>query len=504
MSFQFRWVFWVLGALIVLTLRKKKTPGQLQAIKVSSKSLHVGSAIIFFLVAFIAKLLQLWGNELNGLDFWLFVDLLEQSSHGGFFLTRFAPQSIGWVQHGSVHAFIPLTLFLPLVPIIGAKWTALLINPLGLALGGYFLGRITEPKWGRLGSLTWMLAFYSLSSNGKTLMYETHPESLYPALLFGVFLARDGWKAAAATLLCFSLKLDVLGLVVPLFLLVSNKRIFLIFSALGIVLQLIILKFSFLGKLGPAMWFGESVTLARIGGTGEMVTLFAALQKFKILASFLVGRPLMTLLLPVVWILKSPIWWVGALGLGYIYSWIPGGLPLWNYYSAPWVALAFLIASQIYPTEDEGIRRRWLLWMVITSTFLGGASPRWVLQSQVSSVYRDARRNEVVNALDCLSAHVIRPKNEIRGPVGLVSPSLIAAAWDDRKINIYSEFPPQGDLLNRKLDFVLLELGVDRYGLSSADTQLLVDRLSRDPKWKYLNEECGLTHRLQGWAAVEK
>ena len=103
----------------------------------------------FFFLAVLGKYSQLWTLTLNAQDFfWLFTDILEHGKRGAFFLTRFAPQSQGPVQHGVVHPMLTWGLFSLPAWLMGSTWTALLFNPLALAGAGFLVALLSRKRWG--------------------------------------------------------------------------------------------------------------------------------------------------------------------------------------------------------------------------------------------------------------------------------------------------------------------------------------------------------------------
>jgi hypothetical protein len=158
---------------------------------------HYGAALAvliggFALTASVAKLSQLQALALNAEDFWLFQDMLAQMARGGFFITRYAPQALGWVQHGAVHPMLSWAIALPLAWVAGPTAAALLFGPLVFAGAGWVLALIAKPRWGALGALMAAAAFLASSQLGKILMYDVHPEAAYPLFVF-LWAWSAGW-----------------------------------------------------------------------------------------------------------------------------------------------------------------------------------------------------------------------------------------------------------------------------------------------------------------------
>ncbi|RYZ89766.1 MAG: hypothetical protein EOP06_08870, partial [Proteobacteria bacterium] len=67
-------------------------------------------ALCYFFAALACKYSQLYTHQLAGADFWLLEDMLRWMAKGQPYITRFAGQDVGPVQHGAVHAFLSMYL----------------------------------------------------------------------------------------------------------------------------------------------------------------------------------------------------------------------------------------------------------------------------------------------------------------------------------------------------------------------------------------------------------
>jgi hypothetical protein len=513
MTFDFRYLFMLLGTGLAFLIWKDR---RVDWIELRPRAVFGFSALVFFGIALTAKYLQLVGNKLHGQDFWLFVDALDTASKGGAWLTRFAPQSVGWVQHGAVHAFLPMSLFVPLVWVVGAKWTAQLINPVALSFAGYLLALLARPRWGVLGSLGWMLGFYALSANGKTLMYEVHPEALYPAFFFATLLSLRSSPSRSRFLLpslvcLFSLKLDALGLVVPVAMVCaaageSWRRVGL-GILLGILVQVLALRGFAQGWFGPQEWAGAVPVIPAAGGLGvslgggtSLLAFFSdwggrVWDQLYITLRFIFSRPLLSLVIPFFWVLSSAQWWFGAIGLGFLYSWVPGALPLWNYYSAIWVALIVGLAVG-FPA-----RKKWIVTMVVLSTFLGGGSPKWHFESADARQNRLVTESEVHSALECIKSR--RTSSRLQGVVG---PGLILFFWDHgRDFFLTDRWQKTSSSDTDQIRFVILERGVDRYLMTAREVEAIEAELKKNPAWVEVGRNCtrGTMRKVTFWLLTE-
>ncbi len=219
---QLRWLLWTLGAAllahIVITYARKRRPPSLPSPNANARR---ASAAIFFILAALAKWTQLKAGGMNAQDFWLFEDMLRHMAQGGFFLTRFAPQSVQVIQHGIVHPMLSFALLAPFAKILGATATAILFEPAVFALAALSLGRLAAKRWGE-GPALWLALSFLLSTQvGRIMMYDVHPEAAYP---LAVFLWAEAitskkphaWLVAAASCFLAGIKEDAVLVLPPL------------------------------------------------------------------------------------------------------------------------------------------------------------------------------------------------------------------------------------------------------------------------------------------------
>ena len=229
-AFHLRWILVVAGIAVaafflfrLLSSSSRQDPtSRWQLPELPPQALSV-LCMSFLALALGAKYSQLHSMQLNGQDFWLFVDMLDQMSRGGFMLTRFAPQTIGWVQHGVVHPYFSFTLLLPLTWMIGPLHTCLWFGPLSIAGAGALLGLLARPRWGNTPAVLITAAFLTSSLVGRIVMYDVHPEALYPFATFAWAWAA-GWgdgklrpkRLLLATALLMGIKTDSFLVFFPL------------------------------------------------------------------------------------------------------------------------------------------------------------------------------------------------------------------------------------------------------------------------------------------------
>ncbi len=267
MDFRLRWIEIALGLFLAIGWFKGGLR-ILPRLRIQPNVLSGLAGLGFFLLATLAKYSQVQSGRVSGQDFWLFSDLLEQTWLGAPFLTRFAPQSLGWVQHGAVHPFLPILAYAPIAGLFGGMTAATLLNSSALALGGIFLYRGAAPKWGARTAVFFQIAFYLSSEVGRLHTYEAHPETLYPALVFLWVLSAQNpnpWLkhlgGAAALAAAMSLKADAILIFLPLiFWLRAWTSLPALFLSLGITWSAVSGFQS--GALGPtATWQGLPIAI---------------------------------------------------------------------------------------------------------------------------------------------------------------------------------------------------------------------------------------------------
>ncbi|RYZ82872.1 MAG: DUF2079 domain-containing protein, partial [Proteobacteria bacterium] len=387
------------------------SPGRLRGVLAAT-------ALCYFFAALACKYSQLYTHQLAGADFWLLEDMLRWMAKGQPYVTRFAGQDVGPIQHGAVHAFLSMYLLVPFVWLFGSEFTALAMNPLALAAGGFAIGlaanRLTDS---RILALVCTVAFLASAWTGRILMYDCHPEAFYPLLIVGAFVtlrneflsSRVRWifMVGAVTLLA-GMKQDAIFITFVIWLnavLIGKlrpKAAVVSFATLMVVSLLmtgIIRQFRF-GEFGVdhvligAQTFDvitpvagsvalKGYQLNRVADLSGLANAFfaehgGALNMAFDTLSYLVKPPFLMIALIAPWIWVSGVSaWILLVPLGLIYGLVGGfiaGLPI--YHSAPVLGLMFVAVIADWQRHPERTKR-WrfgiLLWLVAIS-FLHGSS----------------------------------------------------------------------------------------------------------------------------------
>ncbi len=541
-TLEWKVLIWILGAILILSIalikarkfspRLAKLYAQLQP-RAERVLRHVdrrhGSyasiigAIFLFIFCF-AKWSQLRANELHSQDFWLFVDLIEQGARGGLNLTRFAPQSAGWTQHGAVHAFLPMILLVPLAWWIPAKWIALYLNPFALVGASVLIFLLAKKIWRPSMAILLMVSFLLSSYVGKVLMFETHPESLYPLLLLGWAWAirltgpfatsrtiLPPWRKVAiylAVFLLLTLKEDVLLVFFPFVLLaVLSLRKEQQEAALGSLviglfayaIQLFALNQWARGNWGPELWDNFAVYLPPAAGAQGADQSWASISKIMeliqqlweksgglaqvplALLKFLLSRPFLTLLVCVPWIGIRFSFWLCVLPLSFLYCLNPGPAHLWNYYSAPFLSVFWLSAILAGQSLSVKARNRAAVWTLMATCVFGAGGPTWYLPS--------AKVTETATALNSHWACLEKSQKMTEAPRGFVGAGLIASLSDQqRQFLLYDRAPDDGALKN--ISFALFDPQMERFENSRESLQNLYRKLSASSEWAELDATC--------------
>jgi hypothetical protein len=451
----------------------------------------------YFVAAWTAKLSQLHALELHGQDFWLFEDMLAQMMRGGFFLTRYAPQAVGWVQHGAVHPMLSWALVLPLSWLTGPTHAALLFGPLVLTAAGGILAALARPRFGSLGAWAATAAFLASSQVARLLMYEVHPEAAYPLAVFAWAWAA-GWGEGKlrpktlllATALLMAIKEDSFTVLPPLILATALFRHDLSrrWLALSALLATGVCAFQFhavhqwsSGAWGPQQWLGSEVVhplgaapmrhhhwdgpssawtiLEETIGTrgGLSAVLGSWLQ-------FLVSRPWLGLLALAPWVVLSPLFWMAVLPLTAVYSLLDDPSKLINYYSAPLLG-SFWLAT----VSRRSSSPRFWAWLLVSSLLLGGSGIRWYLEDPL----RAQASLEVRQLVPCLP----------ESGSGVVGSRFIGLVPHEK---ILSDRVPQSG----EVRFYFLSRQLPSYEIPPEITESLIQRLKKDPQWVQLGKNC--------------
>lgn len=522
--FQFRWLEWVfgVGVLLIAASRTGKLGLQSKArteVWLKKVDLHVQKAfwrtlawvcVSYFVLATVGKILQLQSLNLHGQDFWLFVDILEQMKKGGFFLTRFAPQAIGYVQHGAVHPMWTWGFLLPLSALIGSVPVALIFNPAALAAAGGMVSVLSRKRWGESRAILLSLAFLFSTQVGKILNYEVHPEALYPflGLLWLWALGLDGtrkvrpWALGFATVALIGVKEDSFLIVGPALAWVLASRsqplrkglvLTGALAAFCIGFQVLLVRLWSTGALGPLNWSGSPVTFHSAAGVfngknwsgsaeiSEILTalvekhggVFGVFQKF---GNFLVSRPWWSLLILAPWVVLQKRFWILIFPLAFAYSLLDGPNILWTYYSAPFL-IGFWFCA-VSPDFKGSPRKSYVLWALAASIFIGSGGIQWAWPSKAAKQVQEQARKLVPCA----------------GEYGLVPSYLIP--WVPLE-KVWTDRIPVQDVDWRKIDFVLFSPLLGSYELPEKDSRQLYERLRTDPEWTAWSQNCTAVEHLK-------
>ncbi len=505
--FDFRWVLQVSGILfLTVAIGQGLTHSSLRlfigsreswqgwierARRVADRRFNQALGMIvltFIALGWLSKFSQLITFRLNSFDFWLFEDLLHNLGQGQFFLTRFAPQSLGMVQHGVVHSTWTWALGVPLSYILGTIQAALLYGPLSLGLAGLLLGWIVRPRLGPLPALLFTGAFLVNSPVAKILNYDVHPEVAYPLTVFlwawSIGLGDGKVRLPAlvfATLAGIGVKEDSFLVYTPWFLWawISLPGVQRKAAGLSFGIAVSFYAFTMLAmsqwssqQWGAKTWEGLSVVIppgadlikgvhwsspysiahvtqllvADAGGvTGLLLKTF----------HFWTSRPWLSLLILCPWVLLdlSFFWVVGPLSIAYS---LLGRAAILNlYYSAPFLGSLWLCSAL-----GERVRRAPLQlggYALITSCLLGGNS----IQLFVPSVESLEFAREAKALVDLMPG----------GSRGLVQTPLIP--YVPREQILSERIPTQWETY----DFVFLAPSLSSFEMPSANQKELVRQL---------------------------
>lgn len=508
-SLSLRGLFWGEGACLILGILcqfalKKDLYSKVDRWISRRFMLLLGSFCLFyFALATAAKYSQLKTGGLNGQDFWLFVDLLEQGKKGAFFLTRFAPQSLGWEQHGIIHPMLTWALGIPFAAVIGSTWTALMFGPACFALTAFCIGLIARRTRGGFSALLLAQAFLASSQVGKVLMYEVHPEAMYPLLtLLGLELAGfssspQKYKSRAlliSTVLLWTwIKEDSFLVIGPWCLLAVvksfqtkenwQKTIPFVGSFLfAFLFQIYAVRQWSGGGWGPSIWEGQPVnTQVRLNFFGEHtwtgVQDMAAISQSLLHQNggffgvgvkffrFICSKPFLSLLVIAPFLALNGIFWGSLFPLAFVYSFLEGPNHLWNYYSAPFLGVFWFWVIRSRP------HFRYEVWVFLVTSFLSGSSAQIFFPSEEA---RETQR--LVRAfLPCLEGQGI-----VQGH--LVSEVPLEKIWTDRI--------PKNETEWSRVQFVLISPQVNRFGMSREESHQLAEDLSLNQKWVELDPQC--------------
>lgn len=528
-AFHLRWVEWCLGVAILggLAVRTwslaRRGPGFtkfndrliLATAKAESRfglllGLLCGG---WFLLALGAKVSQFRALEFNAEDFWLFADMLEQMRHGGFLLTRFAPQALGWVQHGVVHPMLTWAIALPLAWIFGSVGAAILFGPLVFALAAAVFALLCRKTWGAFGALVFAAAFLASSQLGKVLMYDVHPEAAYPLFVFlwaWAFGLGGGRLRIIPLLLVTALgigiKEDALLVFLPWIIWgLPLRRTGALLSglvALGVfALQIAAVAHWSSGAWGPHDWQGLSIVIPKGSDLFHGAHWGTQLERTRIVerlvrdnggllgclasfARFLVGRPFLSLVIFAPWVIAQGRFWLCMLPLCAAYSLLGSPALLWNYYSAPFLATFWLSAARdSVPLSKSSSALGRLGWVLGAALLFGSGGieyfvPRSEIHDLRDQVPKLARCLEHVNGMGMVTAPLLP----------LIDRDLLwrTSVWTDRIPSTPAEWS--------RTRYALFTPIIGRFEVPLASAQRLYSELSRDFSWEQWDESCQPVH----------
>jgi hypothetical protein len=515
--FKFRWLYWGVAALLLVNFFH---PGLARVRSRLARSLEnhfllwLGSlCALFFTIGLAAKVSQLWTLQLHGMDFWLFEDMTAQLLKGGAMLTRFAPQSAGFVQHGAVHGMLSWFLTAPLAVLLewvgGSLASSLVYGPLVLAGAAFFLGLFlreqlkgsTVETSGAVAAFGIAAAFLVSTQVGHILMYDVHPESAYPLAVFlwAWALQRDRpWLLFVATAFGMGIKEDSFLVFFPLTLWMtvirSGRARMMALGSFLLALVLFVLQMKSIGawaagKWGPVVWEGQKVFIPQGPDLLKGVRWSSLKDIWQVLqllvgqdggwqgaltraGRFLVSRPWLSLLVFCPGLLLQLRFWLLLGPLALAYSQLGRASLLNIYYSAPFLGTFWLLASdqtgmfgasRMISWFKSVMNRKFRAWNWAWSRSWNGAgnwSFLWLCLSPLvlgsgspelhfPSSQVFALKNAVHSKWECLEARL-----SVLGATGVVGGNILAWVPRDR---VFSQRLPQADSSGwEAVSFVLL------------------------------------------------
>lgn len=507
-AFHFRWLYWALGGSFILALIFGFPKRSLYLMK-EWNEVHFKPILIFFCVAYfflaaLSKWTQLEALLLHGQDFWLFVDILEQMKSGGVFLTRFAPHSTGFVQHGTVHPMLTWGFLYPFAQWIGSVPSALCFGPAMIALAAFFLALLARGTWGGIGALFFSFAFLISTQVGKILNYEVHPETAYPFFVLFWFwsVGLDGsqkvrWiSLILASVLGMGIKEDSFLIFGPwiiwgLYSLPrgSSQRRAVALSALlcasVFIFQIYAVRQWVSGIWGPHIW-DQTEVIYKAGvsffkGTHwsdlESIQLImrqileekgGVLRILNLVLQFLVSRPWLSLLVLAPWVIFQKKFWWAILPLATVYSVLEGPNHLWNYYAAPFLGSFWFCAIYTVSKKSTFLKP---FWAFCAACFLGSSNLTFFYPSLLARQFKEQTQFYA----RCLTHQGIVPSH-------LIPWVPLEKVWTDRIPGSLTHW--------EKIDFVLLSPNFGSYELPLDRMRQLDDQLSKDHHWTQVNFDC--------------
>jgi uncharacterized membrane protein len=394
------------------------------------KSLAVVS-ITYTIIALAAKFSQLATLYYSAQDFWLFDDMLRFMSVGQPYVTRFTGHGHGPVQHGTIHSFLTLWLDLPFVYIFGATVTNTAFNAIALGLAGWVLGHVT---FARLKSpalaIVLPAAFYMSEWTSRVLMYESHPEALYPLLIFLVALpqltqlnsSKKTLAAVAAWAMLMGIKQDAIfaGGVIWLWLVLSGELKVRHAALIAVVCAIPFVAQAWLIHGFKAGWGPHEIL---IGGVKVPVTIpqggtsllgghvLSGLSDVPVIFNFLaessggageylkrillyqLRSPFIGVWLAAPWILLRRYYWILVMPLALLFAIFGGQLMgLQIYYPATvWATFLIAVIATFGVQKADRFHRAKIIWLFCFTAFYGANGPKYFHPSEsAAALERDA------------------------------------------------------------------------------------------------------------------
>jgi hypothetical protein len=463
-------------------------------------------SISFFLAAYAGKLSQLRTLSLNSEDFWLFEDMLRFMKSGEFFLTRFGPQAIGFIQHGAVHPFFTWILTVPLAWLFGPTQACLIFEPLVFALTGVTLAALIRPRGRAFKALFFTLGFYCFNQVARILNYDVHPEAAYPffTLLWAWAAGLGDSRTRPLPLLFFTLALvgikeDSFLIFYPLLAatMIASRRNLRALAWLGAsgLVGLAVTGFQFhavhqwvAGQWGPHTLDGFPVSIpqgAEVIRNRHWEGPASALQLARDIVAqkggifgtltqvvkFLFSRPFLSILIIAPWVAAQPLFWLASLPLLSVNSLLDAPSKFINYYSAPFLGIFWLAAAGLLRGYHPKKHHTASLWVLISCLLLGGQGLNYYRSTpDLLSVKKSAE-----NLTHCLPSGA---RGVVTGPfLGIVPRNQVMTDRDPAASGLQS-------------DFFLFSTLLPSFELPPDSTKNLLHRLQNDPHWVILNESC--------------
>jgi uncharacterized membrane protein len=413
--------------------------GALANLELVPQRVFLLSSLVFFFLAFGSKLSQASVMALNGADFWLFEDMLYWFTRGEPYITRFAPQGSGPVQHGGVHVYLSFLLTAPLAMLFGPLSVALAFNAAMISGAGYVLARIAYGYTKSVKvALALAFAFWISEWTSRILMFDMHPEAAYPLCGFLMFAASekfakfDSIKSIVPFVLAWMVmaawKQDTVMVCAVIWLWFSIRRAWSIQTAvaaalaagLPIVLMTMMVQMFKTGTLGaqtvvigeilavpvvlPA--FGSHVVGGhQLAGVGSVFAIADFLiQKngglfgmFKSIASYFVTDPFLFFALTAPWLWRRLEFLILVMPMALVFAVVGGNMGvLSNYHTAPllvglWIAILLDLRKPVN-VGDRSLHYK-VAWVVMIGLVHGGSSLAYYRPSEAArETLREAKQ----------------------------------------------------------------------------------------------------------------